>query len=207
MENIFSGKRKLAFLFIFLFLIAGVFAEVNTNQVDDVFQINSIVDYSKPCRNDGAYCSSSADCNYTIKTPSNSESVAVATYNAANGEANTSINFDELGIWSIEMTCCDGGECASKTLYAEVSGSGFNDTFGFFIIILVLSLGVIVLGLWKQDAIITLLGTFGLYFLGIYILLNGISGIRDPVTTWASGLITLGIAFYISTRSAYEIIT
>jgi len=94
--------------------------------------------------------------------------------------------------------------CENITFEINPTGSQKNPTFYF--IILLLSAGVIVLGFFMKDAPITIFGTFGLYFLGLYILFYGIDGIKDGVTTWAFGLITLGLAFYISARSAYELI-
>ncbi len=42
--------------------------------------------------------------------------------------------------------------------------------------------------------------------MGLYILFFGLDGIRDPVYTWAIGIIILMLAAYISLRSAYELI-
>ena len=210
--NKFNGKgRALAlFLFIFIFSIANVVAAVDTVLVDDVFEVNSIVDYSKPCRFNSSYCSATTSCNYTVKDPQGVRRIenGVASYDASYGEANISINFDKIGVWQIEMTCCDGATrgCGSETLNAEVSSTGFNNNLGFFAIILVISGSIIGLGLWKGDATLTLLGTFGLFFIGIYILFNGIAGIKDPVTTWGTGIITLGVAFYISTKAGIELV-
>jgi len=69
-----------------------------------------------------------------------------------------------------------------------------------------LSLGLVIVGFWMEDAIMTLLGSFGLYFLGIYILNNGLVGTKDLVNTWATGLIVLGVAMYVSVRSAHSLI-
>ncbi len=86
------------------------------------------------------------------------------------------------------------------------SGFGFNLQSNFLIIVIILSVLIIWLGIWKGDAPTTLLGTFGLYFLGIYILFNGIAGIRDQTTTLPIAIIILGIAFYISVKAALEML-
>lgn len=208
-QSNFLSKRIFLFTLFSLFFLAVTSAAIDTNDVDDVFQIHDVIDYSKPCRNNGSYCSSSAGCNFTVKNAENGIMYdnAVATYNTSNGEANLTIYFNSLGIWTIEGICCDGNDCGSDTFYAEVTGSGFNDTLGFFILMFGISGAVIGLGLWKQDEYITILGTFGLFFMGIYILLNGIAGIRDTTTTWATGIIVLGIAMYISGKAGYELVT
>lgn len=212
-------KSKLRFLLvclssIFFFLliinsISFISAAVDTQTVDDVFKVNSIIDYSKPCRDNESYCSATTTCNFTVRDAEHISILenAIATYNATIGEANLSINFDKIGLWSIDMTCCDGGRgCGSRTLFADVSGSGFNENVGFYVLILILSLGIVIFGLWKEDAIITLLGSFGLYFLGLYILFNGIGGLKDKFLTYGIGIIILGLAFYISARSSHELI-
>ena len=66
--------------------------------------------------------------------------------------------------------------------------------------------GLIILGLSLPDAVTTIFGSLGLYFVSLYTLFNGFAGVRDGVTTWAIGLILLGVAMYVSTRSAYELI-
>ena len=48
--------------------------------------------------------------------------------------------------------------------------------------------------------------SFGLYFVGLYIMLNGIVGVKDMVTTWAIALILLGVAAYISIKSGVEML-
>lgn len=210
--NKLNGKKRVLALSLFLFLFSVVLvnAAVDTVLVDDVFEVNTIVDYSKPCRFNSTYCSATTSCNFTVKDPEGKRRIenGVASYDATYGEANISINFDKIGLWQIEMSCCDGPVrgCGSETLNAEVTSTGLNNNLGFFAILLAISASVIGLGLWKADAPITLLGTFGLYFIAVYILFNGIAGIKDPVTTWGTGLITLGVAMYISTRAGMEII-
>lgn len=210
MNNLCKIQKKglsLAIPFFFLFLIGFISAAIDTSEVDDVFKVNEVVDYSKPCFNNGTYCSASAVCNFTVFNPD--KEVIIDNQLGANqfSRHNISITFNRIGVWTIDMTCNDSGKTGAETFYAQVTGSGFNDTTGFYILIIALSFGVIFLGLRLGDAPITLLGTFGLYFLGIYILFNGIAGIKDLTTTWATGIIVLGVAMYISVKSAYEIIT
>ena len=115
-------------------------------------------------------------------------------------------NFSSLGTYCMNIVCTDGVDTTSGQECREVTSDGLIGKLGFTILILILSLGVIILGLWKQDAIVAILGSFGLYFIGLNILFYGLDGFKDPIYTWAFGLITLGIAFYVSIRSAYELI-
>ena len=202
-------NRNKAFLLcvLSLFLITTISASIDTQVVDDKFPLDETIVYSKPCFNNGTYCSASAMCNFTVFNPNNV--IIIDNVQSTNNGAyhSLSLSFDKIGIWKINIVCTDGGEQGAETFYAQITGGGFNDSLGFFIILLVLSLGVVVIGFWMEDSPIIILGSFGLYFLGIYTLFNGIAGTKDPVTTWAAGIILLGIAAYVSVRSAHELIT
>jgi len=200
-------KYRLILIITLVFLLPLVLAATDTNNVDDVFKINTVIDYKKPCFNNGTYCSAAAVCNFTVYEPDNT--LLVNNVEATNSGAfhNTSFTVTDLGIYQVDMTCTDGTLNGAETLYFEVTGSGFNNTIWFYVIIIGLSFGIMTLGFYLTDAPIVILGTFGLYFLGIYILMYGIVGMKDLTTTWATGLIILGLAFYISAKSSYELIT
>lgn len=104
-------------------------------------------------------------------------------------------------------SCGDKDTLSCEVIKFEITPTGLINSIGYYILILIFSLGVIILGLWKKDAPITILGSFGLYFLGIYILFFGIVGVKDPIYTWTTSIIILALAFYISVRSSYELIT
>lgn len=104
-------------------------------------------------------------------------------------------------------TCGDkGGVITCEDITFEVTPSGFTGTLGFYILIIALSFGIILLGFHLQDAPIVIIGSFGLYFVGLYILFFGIDGMKDPTYTWAIGIIVLMLAAYISIRSAIELL-
>lgn len=210
--SINEQKTKMGFLLSLslVFFFSFVTADIDTSTVDDVFQINDVITYNKPCINNGTWCSASATCNYTFYDRDNSirHNNVLATNVGVNGSSiwQYSLAHTEPGLYKVDMVCLDSGLKGSETLYYEVTGSGLNNSIGFYIIILVLSLGIIILGFSLSDAPITIFGSLGLYFVSIYILFNGIAGVKDNVTTWAIGIILLGIAMYVSTRSAYELI-
>jgi len=117
-------------------------------------------------------------------------------------------NTNSIGTYTYTVYGNKGGlsyESSEEGIF-EVNSSGFKNTLGFYILILVLSLGIVIFGISLSDAPITILGSFGLYFLGLWILFNGIDNLKDPTYTWAIGLIVLGLAMYISFKSAYELI-
>jgi len=123
-----------------------------------------------------------------------------------NGAFNYTATFPKSEIYKVQMFCTDGTYSYSNEGYYNITPSGFTGTLGFYILILILSFGVIILGFGLQDAVIVILGSFGLYFIGLYILFFGLDGMKDPVYTWAIGLIILMLAAYISIRSAVELL-
>lgn len=206
-----TRKKGIVFPFIlfFIFLVIPLIsADVNEAYVliNDVFKINEQYNYSVPCLNDYTerYCSSTSTCNFTVFTPNfdvltdNQEGTNAGTYHYL------PITFTEIGNYRINVECIDGIYNTTYLYVAQVTGSGFNDTFGFYILIFAISFVIILLGIRLKDGWVAVLGSFGLYFLGFYILFYGIVGLKDMVTTYALGLIVLVLAMYISIRSIIE---
>lgn len=123
-----------------------------------------------------------------------------------NGSANWiyPVTNTQVGRHDVTGSCDVNGVDTPFVTYYEVTGNGLTDTIGYYFLIIVLSIGLISLGIYTKDATITILGTLGLYFFGLYVLFYGIGGIKDSVYTWGTGIITLGCAAYISIRAAYE---
>jgi len=200
-------KRLTLGILIFLIgILPLVFAPTDTNIVDDVFRINEIIDYKKPCLNNGTYCSSSSVCNYTIFNPDNS--LLIDNQRATNNGAYHNLTFTttEIGIHQVDMVCNDGNLNGAETMYFEITGSGFHNILWFYILILGVSFVTIIWGFNISDPTTVLLGSFGLYFVGIWTLLFGIADIRGMTTTWPFSLIILMLAGYISARTSHELI-
>jgi len=212
MKLLNEHKTSIGFLLslCLLFTFSLVSASPTEPVISDTFQVNDLISYAKPCINNGTYCSAAAVCNYTFYDRDNS--IRFNNVLAENvGDAGASIwqynlSHTSTGIYKVDMVCIDSNNQGSSTLYYEVTGSGITDSLGFYIIILAISFGLIILGFSLTDPTITIFGSFGLYFVSLYTLFNGIAGTKDPTTTWAIGLILLGIAMYVSIRSAYELI-
>jgi hypothetical protein len=190
-----------------LFTFSCVSAEVSTS---DTFSLNEQFSYTKPCINDGNWCSAAATCRYTFYDKDNAIQYnnVLATEVSDNSGSLWQYNITqtETGTYKVDMVCVDGADSGSATLYYKVTGNGDDGSMLFNIVIICLSFGIIILGFSMKDPTLTIFGSFGLYFVSLYTLFNGIGGIKDPTTTWAIGLILLGVAMYISTRSAWELI-
>lgn len=200
-------KTKIIILMAALLLVLpSLYAGTDTVPVDDVFQVNKNINYAKPCFNNGSYCSASAVCNYTIIKQDNT--ILLNNIKGTNQLAYHNITFsvDNLGIYTVNQVCCDNSVCGSETFKFEVTGSGYNSTFGFYVLILAVTIFIIVLGFWIKDGWIVQFGAIGLLFVGLYTLLNGIDFIRNLAFTRSFSLIIIGVAAYLSIAAVKEMI-
>jgi len=207
-EKKLVGVVYLLSLFL-LFSISFSEAAVDTSRVEDVFEVNDIIQYSKPCSNNGTYCGPTAVCNYTFYDTDNTIRVnnQIAINVGANGSSiwQYNISHDTTGLYKVDMFCTDAGLKGSTTMYYQVTGDGNNTSLGFYALILLLSFGIVIFGFVIKDAWMTMLGSMGLYFFGLYVLFNGIAGTKDAITTWGIGIIILGVAMYISIQAGMEV--
>jgi len=110
----------------------------------------------------------------------------------------------ELGAYSY-TTCGDkAGVLTCEDMSFEVTPTGFIWSTGFYVMILLLSIGIIVLGYYVQDAWVVVLGSFGMMLFGLLVLFYGIAGLKDTVYTWGIGIITLMLGGYFGIKGSLE---
>ncbi len=196
-------KNLLVFLFLGIFLVTNISAEL-------VFKENTDIDLKIVCINAG-FCSATAQCNVSVFDPN--ENVILdgieATQSASLAFYNITIigNLSSpSGEWRVGGFCKDGSVTELVDFTFLVTPSGIDNLFNFYTIIMLLSAVVIFFGFWIKDPWVVIFGTFGLYFVGLFILLFGIVGIKDTTTTFAIAIIILGIAGYISVKTGLEVI-
>jgi hypothetical protein len=192
------NNKLLILFFLGILLIGTVSAEVSTL---GTFKQNDCVQLKQTC----------ASCTYVNFTRVSYPNSTTALSNVVATQDGVVYNYNFcstslIGTYIVEGVGDVDGTDAVFVYDFEITPNGFINSIGFYILILVLSLGIIFLGLAIKDAPITILGSLGLYFIGLYILFYGLVGMKDSVYTWAIGLIVLGLAFYISTKSTYELI-
>jgi hypothetical protein len=116
-------------------------------------------------------------------------------------------NFSRLGIYHQGINCItnDGTTAGGvKTLSFEVTPTGVSLTLGFYIILLILSLGIIILGYSVEDPWVIVLGSFGLVLFGLFMLLYGIDGFKDSYYTYGFAIITMMLGAYFGIKGALE---
>lgn len=153
---------------------------------------------------------STVNCSFELYNSGGEEQLEVDNLEYISGDWRINVsgsNFTRLGNYAYLV------ECHTETLGGfisfpfKVTPTGLSSNLGFYVLILILSFGIIIFGATRNDPVITMLGSFGLYFLALYILFNGIVGVKDLITTWAIGIILLGFAMYASIKSAHSLIT
>lgn len=192
--------KKITTLSIFLTTLILINFSSAVGDIGTVKQFDCIDLYNE--------CPTCSWINFTaIRYPNvTTNSVDISMTKTGNNYEYTFCDTGAIGQYAY-TTCGDkAGQETCELITFEVTPSGFTGTIGFYFIILILSLGVMILGFYLRDPIIVVLASFGLYFVGLYILFNGIDGFKDPTYTWAIGIIILMLASYISIRSAYELI-
>ena len=195
----FLGTRKQR-IFILLIALASLFLINYVSALDSLgtFKQNTNVRVSQVC----------ADATYITISISNPDStIAVTGINMTNngGEFNyTFTSTSQIGRYDVRGIS-DGCE-KSFAVYFDVTPSGNANNSTFYYLIFIVSLGVMVLGFAIKNGWIAILGSFGLVYLGLYIILYGINGVKDTVYTWGFGIILLAVAGYVGVKSAFEMV-
>jgi len=191
--------------YIFLILIMLLVVSVNAK----TFEQDTEIDLKHPVRIDD-FPSDSLSCNISVFDPDNEILIDFETMTNNYEFHNFTLdagNTTKIGDYLYDITCTTGASNKTESFEFEITPSGFTNMIGFYILVIFLSLGIMILGFWLKDAIIVIFGSFGLDFFALYVIINGIVGIKNNQLTWAIGLIILGISGYIGVRSALETIT
>lgn len=192
--------KKLLILMLGICLISFASAEIQTL---GTFKIGTDVNLIQIC----------ANCTYnnitSVLSPTSQEVIGNFEMTRDGSVYNFTLSSGNLTVIGEYIVSGIGDLDGTDTIWTYnffMTPSGFANTYGFYIIILLISAVLIIWGYSIKDPWIIIFGTFGLYFTGLYVILNGIVGIKDMVTTWAIGIILLGVAGYISVRAGLEVI-
>lgn len=109
---------------------------------------------------------------------------------------------DQIGIYEVRVYS-DG--CEQTTTYNfEVTPSGFTGTLGFYIVLLALVSGLIMLGFKAEEYWFLVMGGMGLIMIGIYSINYGVAGFRDMFMTWGVGLFEIGVGATLAIGAAIQ---
>jgi len=111
-------------------------------------------------------------------------------------------NFTTAGQYSYVFQCNNSAIGGFYEHDFQVTPTGLVGTLGFYIILLILSLLIIIIGYSVEDEWVVLIGGFGFIFLGLFILLYGIVGVKDTTYTYAFGIITIMLGAYFAVKAS-----
>lgn len=145
-------------------------------------------------------------CNWTyIQYPDGSQAYFNYPMTKSGTDFNYTINsgnFTRLGSTCMGITCYDGLTYETGSVCREVTPSGFIGTLGFYIILLIIIISMVLLGFSIKEEWFVILAGLGLMMLGIYSINYGVAGFRDMFMTWGIGLFEIGIGAILSIGSA-----
>ena len=195
--NLKGGNMKIYSILIILILIPTVIAIDNLGTVKQ----NNCIRLPQTC----------SSCSYVnISSVSNSasnESIIsnVAMTSLGNGEwGYTFCGTSAIGRYDVRGMGDIDGVDETFVYHFEVTPSGFEGTLGFYIILMVIVVSVIVLGFAIGEEWFVIIGGFALIMVGIYSINYGIAGFRDMFMTWGIGLFEIAIGAILSIGSAIQ---
>lgn len=196
-------KRKIDWMYVILIgIFLSVFAIVclvpEVNAYEQLKQ-NNLLNYSFTSNN-------ATGCNITTgNSPTgriieiNEKATKVGnTFNVLIGGG----NFTALGTYCFNIICTDGLTIEPGSVCREVTPSGFNGTLGFYIVIISIIAGLLILGFSIKEEWFVVISGLMLMMLGIYSINYGVAGFRDMFMTWGIGLFEIGIGVILSVGSA-----
>lgn len=116
---------------------------------------------------------------------------------------------NQLGNYIVDWKANPDGSFICSTCTGNydynITTTGYDIPISFQFLFIGIIFSLLTVGLYKRDITITLLSTFGLYFIGIWLLFYGFN-IYKNLYTEAFSFITLGVAGYLSIIMAHEYI-
>jgi len=100
--------------------------------------------------------------------------------------------------WNNPCVDCSSNDCGNSF---EITPSGFKDTLGFYIILLVIGIGLIGLGFATKDYWFVFAGGISFMLIGLYSINYGIAGQRDMFITWGLGLFEIFMGGYLTIKA------
>jgi hypothetical protein len=85
----------------------------------------------------------------------------------------------------------------------DVTASGSESNSSLFWLIIILSIGFILIGLWREDYAITTLGTFAMGFVGLHLLYYGLDSMKNDMTN-ALAIVFLSVTAYIAIKMGLD---
>jgi len=155
-------------------------------------------------------CANSTYANISSAIVDSSGTVLIDSQTSMNELSGDTYNYtisdtSQISKYTIIGFCDENGKKITWKLGYEVTPSGFIDTLGFYLVIILLLALLIFMGFYISEEWFVILGGMGLIMLGIYSINAGIAGFRDMFMTWGMGLFEIGVGFILAMKSSFEL--
>lgn len=189
--------RKIIILMIGMFLFS--FAFVSADSIG-TFKLNQKMQITNYC--------SSADCAYanitSIQLPDGSFTYLNEAMTQTGNDFNYSYTPTQTGTYTFKTCSNPNAETLCESDTFDVTPNGAKSSLGFYILIFVLIVGLMVWGYSAEDYTPIFMGSFIMVLAGLYVLFYGLDGLKDPVYTWGIGIILLMIGGYLGIRAGVD---
>jgi hypothetical protein len=194
----------LAMAFLFVWLAAATSAD------SLVYKQGQEVDLKIPCYVNGSYCSAGATCDITIQYPNGTLLVSNQAMDYNPSYFNYTLypaQTTAIGNYPCSMVCVDGGESGYKDFTFEITTTGAGNELMINIIafiLIIIAILIFMIGLNRQDWIITMLSSFmfGIAGFNFYFFpLVYLPSLVNKVLAW----VLWGIGSYILLRTSIEV--
>ena len=193
------NKFYLAFALAFLLILPMISAA--EQQTLGTFKQNTCINLIQTCSN----------CTYVNISSVNYPNGAVALGLTAMANSGIEYNYtycktSQIGEYNVYGYGDLDGVNSVWSYNFNITPSGYETTLGFYLLILAILGGLVVLGFSIKEGWFVVIGGMGFMILGIYSIINGIAGFKDTYLTWAMSLFILGVGAYIAIKSSIELI-
>ncbi len=190
-------KKILLTLVLGIFLISMASASLDSL---GTFKQNDCLNISQTC----------ASCTYvnisSVSSNKNSNLLTnVEMTNFGNGEWRYEFcGTSEISRYDVKGQGDVNAVDSTFAVYFDITPSGFIDTLGFYIVLLIVLGGIVILGFSINEVWFVVLGGLGFVMLGIYSINYGIVGFRDMFMTWGVGLFEIAVGAILSVGAGIQ---
>lgn len=192
--------KKESIIFVFALLLV-VISLVSVSASLGTFKQNSCVDIRvlSNCTSVNITEVNDGTTTYTINKIMNNLGGQTFNYTFCNTSRISTYSYS----WNPICQDCAVVNCGNSF---DITPNGFINSIGFYILVFLLSIGLIILGYYVEDYWVIILGSFALILFGLYIIIYGLVGMKDTAYTWGFGIITMMLGSYFAIRVAWETI-
>jgi len=197
-------KHIILIIGIFLLMINPIIA------LDYTFKLGEDARLIASCDIDGVPCNPvTAACNLTLRDPNDNY---VINYQPMTVKFGGDINYTlktnqitQIGDYPGKINCMDNGQNKTATFIMAITPTGENAGYGLFLILAIISIVLLVLGIWSENEYVGFLAGVLFLITGLYSIAYGINNLADLYTR-SIGFVCLGLGLIFMIAAGYKVV-